>query len=115
MFWNDKLSPICGNWFWNNQIGATLFCQKLGYTSGTQSGRSLAGVLDERAAINIGQCDNGDTLEACTGGCNDYKRADDGCARCGVGNKAKITIECQGNSTKYSSSNGTLGKRNNAY
>ena len=28
-FWNDKLSPICGKWFWNNQIGATLFCQKL--------------------------------------------------------------------------------------
>ena len=113
-FWNDKLSLICGNWFWNNQIGATLFCQKLGYTSGTQSGSNLAVVLGEDA-ITIGECSTGDTLDACTGGCNDYRRGDDACAKCGVDKKAKITIACQGNSTKYSSCNGTLGKGNSIF
>ena len=86
----------------------------MGYFSGKHSGRRLAGVLDEDA-IKIGQCNSGDTLEACTGGCNDYTRADGGCAKCGVGKRAKITIACQGNSTKYSSCNGTSGKCNSIY
>ena len=35
IFWDDAWVPICGNGFWNNSVGSTLFCQKLGYESGT--------------------------------------------------------------------------------
>ena len=30
----NKWVPICGHWFWNNNIGATLFCQEMGFESG---------------------------------------------------------------------------------
>ena len=34
VYFNNQWTPICGHWFWNNNIGATLFCQELGYNSG---------------------------------------------------------------------------------
>ena len=32
VFWNGKWSPICGPYFWNNDFGASLFCQRLSST-----------------------------------------------------------------------------------
>ena len=32
VFWNGKWSPICGPYFWNNDFGASLFCQRLNST-----------------------------------------------------------------------------------
>ena len=39
VFWNGKWSPICGPCFWNNDFGASLFCQRL--SSNYQSGISI--------------------------------------------------------------------------
>ena len=113
VFWNDKWSPICGHWFWNNQYGAELFCQKMGYTSGTLvNGIEVRGGPYSRDAIRVGQCNNGDTLERCTGGCNEYEVGNGGCANCVAGEDVKIKIACQGGSTKSSSCNVNSGKCN---
>ena len=32
VFWNGKWSPICGPYFWDNDFGASLFCQRLNST-----------------------------------------------------------------------------------
>ena len=34
VYFENQWTPICGHWFWNNNIGATLFCQELGFNSG---------------------------------------------------------------------------------
>ena len=111
LFWNDKWSPICGHFFWDNQYGAELFCQKLGYTSGTQSGRG-SNQKYSKDAIKMGMCNNGDVLEKCTGGGNDYKVGDPG-AGCTAGNAVKITISCNGVSKKTASCKSKPGKNNN--
>ena len=72
MYWNGKLLPICGNDFWDDNVGADLFCQKLGYESGTVSKKAGPSELTDDA-LHIGKCQVGDTdLTACTGGNNDY-------------------------------------------
>ena len=101
-FWEGRWSPICGHWFWDNQNGATSFCRKLGYTSGDQS-RSYARYDED--AIRIGRCRYGESLEACTGGCNE-RGVGDGCAACSVGNNVAITISCDGRVPSSSSCSG---------
>ena len=34
IYHNEKWIPICAHWFWNDNNGATLFCQQLGYEIG---------------------------------------------------------------------------------
>jgi hypothetical protein len=92
-FWNGQWSPICGHYFWNNQFGATSFCKKLGYTKADQHRTNKN--YDEDA-IRIGQCNKGQSLEECTGGCND-KGLGNGCASCSTGNEVALTITCEGN------------------
>ena len=47
--------PICGHYFWDNQYGVNLFCKKLGYDSGSFSGRD-AGQKYYRESFRIGKC-----------------------------------------------------------
>ena len=72
IYWNDKWSPICGHFFWDNEIGVNKFCRKLGHQAGA--------IFDKQGyhytvdAIRLGTCkedDNWDT--GCSGGHNDYK------------------------------------------
>ena len=84
----------------------------MGYTSGIQN-RHFPGSYS-KDAIRIGLCKNSDTLERCTGGCNEYE-VGNGCANCASGEEAKITIACQGESTKSSSCYVKLGKCNSIY
>ena len=71
ILWGDAWSPICGHYFWDNQVGATKFCQKLGYGKGAQSG-SGSGNHYTTDSFRLGSCQEGDELTGCTGGCNDY-------------------------------------------
>jgi len=71
ILWGDVWSPICGHYFWDNQVGATKFCQKLGYGKGAQSG-SGSGNHYTTDSFRLGSCQEGDELTGCTGGCNDY-------------------------------------------
>lgn len=96
IFWENQWSPICGHYFWNNQVGAKLFCQKLGYQTGTFSRGS--GQTYSMDSFRIGQCNTGDTWESCTGGCNDYQSggACSNGVKCDQTQRVKITIECNG-------------------
>ena len=61
---------------------------------------------DERSmnSLRIGQCENGDTLESCSGGCNDYELggscSENNQASCDKAQDAKMTIECSGGTNR---------------
>ena len=96
---NGMWSPICAHWFWNNNIGATLFCKKLDpkkYRFGKwkKSNQKL-----ESDAVRVGACRRNDKWLKCTGGCNDLGKGDRKCnlwsvAKCARGNFAKLEISC---------------------
>ena len=100
IYWNGKWNPICGHFFWDNDNGAKLFCQKLGFSNGkiTQGSGSQAKLTDD--AIRIGKCSDSDNqLFSCTGGCNDFAQVGGHCndndgAFCNKGAKTKIEIGC---------------------
>lgn len=67
--WN-AWKPICGHYFWNNNIGATNICQLLGYEHGEikkvdeqDFGNALRSESGE--AIHIGQCNKNDDFPFC--------------------------------------------------
>ena len=98
IFWNGKWAPICGHFFWDNNNGAKLFCQKMGFTYGKVKGQGSQSLLTDDA-IRIGGCSDSDNqLFGCTGGCNDLKVGghctnNDG-AVCTKGQSTKVEIEC---------------------
>ena len=91
-------SPICGHWFWDNNYGATLFCQMLDstYTSGIVKKRK--DIPSSSDGLRIGKCTSNDnSLLTCTGGCNDLElggRCSNNHVACGAGQGVTIEIEC---------------------
>ena len=57
IYWNGKWTPICGHFFWDNDNGAKLFCQKLGLVNGKIKGKGSK-LTDD--AIRIGKCSDSD-------------------------------------------------------
>ena len=97
VFHNGQWYPICGHWFWNNGIGANLFCQQLGYNSGTIRSESTSAsrqVALPSDGIRVGKCNEGDTWLSCTGGCNDLSVGGDHCSDCQAGAMAGLKIDC---------------------
>ena len=106
IFYNNTWSPICGHYFWDNNYGANIFCQKLGYTNGTVSpkkeDRHLGVYLQD--SLRVGKCRSSNSyLTSCSGGCNDLKIGgvcyENEEANCTAGQAVKITITCYGGST----------------
>ena len=99
VFWDNHWMPICGHYFWDNQDGAKHFCRKMGYSSGSFSGRG-SGEKYDMDSFRIGKCKSADKWESCSGGCNDYQGggvcSNNGGAKCDKDQKVKITIECSG-------------------
>ena len=97
IYWNGKWTPICGHFFWDNDNGAKLFCQKLGLGNGKIKGEKQKGSKLTEDAIRIGQCSDSDNqLFGCTGGCNELKvggHCKEG-SICTKGQSAKVQIEC---------------------
>ena len=93
--------PICGHYFWDNQNGAKLFCRKMGYSSGSFSGRG-SGKKYGIDSFRIGKCNVGDKWESCSGGWNDYEgggacsNSPPGRGKCDKDQRVKITIKCSG-------------------
>ena len=91
-------SPICGNYFWDNNHGATLFCQKLSpeFKSGTMIRRYDKPL--ESDGIRIGKCFSDDHWPECTGGCNDFETGkscfQNSDAICTSGNEVSVEIQC---------------------
>ena len=97
VFLNGIWSPICGHYFWDNDVGASLFCQKL-----TSDPASIGQVIIrtdkplEKDAIRIGKCLSNDQWLSCSGGCNDLGTGK-GCNNgdnCGAKQPASIEIKC---------------------
>ena len=68
IFWDGQWSRICGHHFWDNNIGATMFCKQLNYDSGT--------ILESRyksaeSGFWIGECLHGDQFPHCSGKCSE--------------------------------------------
>ena len=115
VFWNSQWYPICGHYFWDSNVGASLICQKFGY----QSGRVFRKPEEKYSvdSFKIGRCNPGDKWENCTGACNDYRiggycgnenkfdvsNGNDG-AKCMANHGPKITIECLGKQGKATTS-----------
>ena len=99
VFWDSQWIPICGHYFWDNQNGAELFCRQMGFESGLLSRRG-SGKKYEGDSFRIGKCEDGDTWESCSGGCNDYQRGgscnNNAKAKCDKGQAVKFTIKCSG-------------------
>ena len=110
IFETDSWVPICGHFFWDDQIGANKFCQKLGYNSGNVS--KIGSESYSVDAFKIGKCGKNDTLLECGEGCNDYDNSgrcnDDRNLDCSAGQPVKIKISCEGNSSEISSCKGRL-------
>ena len=100
IWFNGKWSPICGHYFWDNDYGASLFCQKLNstYTSGIVKKHYSIPLASH--GIRVGKCTRQDnSLLSCTGGCNDLQVGgvcsnNPNGAKCGVGQGATHEIEC---------------------
>ena len=71
IFWNDLWSPLCGHYFWENQYGATKFCQQLGYESGMHSGKPITKIYPVES-FTLGKCLHDDEWPCCTGGENHF-------------------------------------------
>ena len=93
IYLNGVWSPICGHDFWNNDNGATAFCEKLGFTSGTSSGP--IGVYSQDA-VEVGICHRGDNLNECDSGGARGKLSD----RCKARERVKLAITCSNNTSK---------------
>ena len=107
IFWDEVWSPICGHYFWDNQHGASKFCEKLGYDGGAYSGRG-SGETYGYDSFRLGKCNDNDIWPDCTGGCNEYEVggicADSWSGYCTSGEEVKITITCDGDSILTSTS-----------
>ena len=95
IYQHGKWIPICGHWFWDNNNGATLFCQQLGYFSGIVKEESIAGQVPlPDDGFRIGECKTNDIWGQCTGSCNDHTTGGTHCSDCRSGAMAGLKIEC---------------------
>ena len=105
IYWENKWHRICGHHLRNNEVGATLICKKLGYDSGKVKNKGKGN--SETDMFRIGQCNEGDSLTKCTGGCNDYKvggQCSETLENCTKGELARMAISCSGGSDHYTAS-----------
>ena len=68
IYFSGMWIPICGHYFWNNNIGATLFCQQLGYQMGEIKQESISRQVPlPNDGFRIGSCNENDIWPQCTG------------------------------------------------
>ena len=82
--------PICGHYFWDNDIGAAIFCKKLGYPEG--------GVLVEEGkpykedALYVGRCES-ENITNLEDGCTKQQKNS---SECETGNPVSVKVICKG-------------------
>ena len=86
---HQKWYSICGHHFWNNNNGANTFCKALGFSRGWV-GRGQPYNSD---SVEVGSCNAGQSLDACTGGGNKWGSPDAG-SWCRKGQNVGITVTC---------------------
>ena len=100
VYFQNEWVPICGHWFWNNNIGATLFCQELGFQYGYIKNQSDL----PNDGLRIGQCNAGDSWLQCShDGCNQLEVGgfcNNGLGACTQGQHVAVSIGCFNEGTK---------------
>ena len=92
---NGEWFPICGHYFWDNNNGASLFCQRLDpkYSSGIMNERRDLPL--ESNGIVIGNCCSHDIdLLSCSCGGNTLNEPSYYDGHCFAGKPATVEIEC---------------------
>ena len=103
LFFDQKWSPICRHSFQDDNNGATKFCNKLGYASGTVTNKNGKYPV---AGLRIGRCRPGEELTDCTWGGNKLHDDDDIHERyCYPQQTVSISIACDQQAEKNSSCN----------
>ena len=92
--------PICGHYFWNNNHGASTFCKKLGFLSGSQVRTEEKYGKD---AMPVGGCSPAQSLTQCTGGGNAWGNLGYNNKQCGAGKSIGVKIVCTGGAANPSS------------
>ena len=105
VFVTGKWRPICGHYFWDNNVGANLFCQQLGHPSGLVKGKGNTTLPSD--GFRVGKCldynHRTDEWLKCDGGCNDLDFDFDlggacDAYKCNAGYPSYMEIECSNES-----------------
>ena len=67
--YKGKWYPICGHYFWDNNLGANTLCKQLGFNSGKQSPTKAKFSVD---AMPVGNCGANQRLNKCNQGGNGW-------------------------------------------
>ena len=101
LYSDGQFHPICGRYFWNNDNGADTFCRELGYENGGVLGE-ITNIVFSTNAVNVGECNAGEALDACTGGGNNaWDNMNYGTNFCHAGQNIGVKVQCSGFCTTY--------------
>ena len=98
--WNERWSPICGHYFWDNDYGVNKFCKALGYDYGDlRKGNKKS----QSQGFWIGKCKKHDSFPHCTGNKRCNKMSLGGTCRinilggpsCNKGHHKIFKVKCQ--------------------
>ena len=97
LYSDGEFHPICGHWFWNDEVGADTFCRNLGYQSGVRDPQ----YNDNKAifstnAVPVGNCNVDEDLDACTGGGNVWNDMNTENNYCHAGKSVGMKVKCSG-------------------
>ena len=107
VFFDDQWVPICGHYFWNNNVGSNLFCQEKGF----KSGKIVHRIPLKSDALRIGTCHDGDTFPNCSQAKSNAMSFGGDEWSCNSGNglgNAGIVIDCEGKNYLFITTVGTL-------
>ena len=91
--------PICGHYFWDNDFGAETVCKALGFDGGAKT--NTAAKFEEHA-MPVGACNQGEELDKCTAGANQWGNFDDRSGWCNAGNTIGVEVTCTGDLLTHS-------------
>lgn len=95
VLFEGKYYPICGHYFWDNDLGAGSVCKSLGFTGGNDiHATSRTGHVYDTNAMPVGGCMDGEDLTKCTGGDNAWGNFDFRDGRCKRGNSVGVKVTC---------------------
>jgi len=86
--------PICGHYFWDNNDGATLICQQLGFDAGTLTRSNTPFPV---VAMHPGRCsDSDESLTSCSLGANYWQDplTHRNSQHCAAGTRASVMVTC---------------------
>ena len=93
VFFEESFYPICGHWFWNNNVGAGLVCEALGFHFGGTV--HMTHDRYSRDAMPVGHCNDADvSLTSCSGGGNAFGELDYNGEWCSKGNFIGVKVVC---------------------